>query len=207
MRTVLTWPVGHAAQPQRASVTAPLRHVLVYAASCTFGGAIVALALASVAMAMRAAGDVLATALVLMACSVATFAVVCEWRGAVRPLPERSRQVPRHWLLWPCRSCTAAAFGLMLGAGVFTHLLHAAMYVVAALIVLAPSVAAGVAVGVIYGGTRGAIVLVTWAADRRSRPRPPWQRLATTGATSHRGLAIAALGALVLTAVMPTLLS
>jgi hypothetical protein len=207
MRTVLTWPVGHAADVQEAPVTAPLRYAVAYALSCTLGGALVGLALAVAALGVRSAGGAIVAVLAVAAAAVAAVAVICEWRGTVRPLPQRSRQVPRHWLLWRCRSCTAAAFGLMLGAGVFTHLLRAATYVVAALALLAPSLVVGILLGAVYGGTRGVIVLVTWATDRWSIPRPPWQRLATTGPTSHRGLAAVAFLALVASADIPTLLS
>lgn len=187
-------------------MSAPIPPVLAYAASCTVGGALVGLALASAALAVRSASSALMVALTLLAGSVAILAVICEWHGAVRPLPERARQVPRRWLLWRCRSCTAAAFGLMLGAGIYTHLLHAVAYVVAVLALLAPSPLVGMSVGAIYGGTRGAILLVTWAADRWNVRRPPWRRLASSGPTSHRGLAVLALAALIAAADVPALL-
>jgi len=191
MRTVLTWPVGRDPHDAQAARRPPALPPAAYVTGCTVGGACAAGAVAIAASALRGTGAVPAAVLLCAAVVATAVAVIAEWRGALHPAFERRAQVPRHWLLWRRRSQTAFAFGLMIGAGVFTRVVRATAYVVVACIVVAPSAMTGAAVGAIYGGTRGSVLLATWAADRRGYARPLWQR-AAAGCITHRRLAVIA---------------
>lgn len=91
-------------------------------------------------------------------------ALLNQLRGRIAPLPERNAQVPRQWLNWKHLSWTAAGWGAVLGAGAFTLLHHATMYVLAATVLLAQSPVAGALVGAVYGAVRGAALLATLGA-------------------------------------------
>jgi hypothetical protein len=104
-------------------------------------------------------------------------AVWLEMSGRVAPLPQRRAQVPRRWTLWRSKSRTAAAFGFMLGAGVFTYLHHATAYVLALVILVSASPVAGVLIGGVYGLTRGVMLAYAWAAPpslSASKRVPRW---------------------------------
>lgn len=134
--------------------------VVVYACAALGGGVAAGWALASLGAVLQRSGLGLPLAVAAITLSVA--ATVLQLREQVAPLPQRRAQVPRKWTLWRSRSRTAAAFGAMLGAGVFTYLHHAAAYVVGATLVLTGSVLAGVALGAIYGSTRGLTLVAAW---------------------------------------------
>jgi len=71
-------------------------------------------------------------------------------------------------LHWSHRSATAGAYGLVLGMAMFTYLHHAAMYLLLALVLIAPSAWTAFGVGLLYGAGVGGVVLV--ARLRQSRP-------------------------------------
>lgn len=83
-----------------------------------------------------------------------------EILGQVHPLPERRRQVPRIWLSWRHPTLWAIGYGLELGAGVFTYIYHAIAYVVAAMIILAPTPRTGLALGFVYGLAWSSVAVV-----------------------------------------------
>jgi sulfite exporter TauE/SafE len=136
--------------------------VAAYAASATAGGALAGAALGWLGAQVADAAAWLGTAAVVAAALLAVYAVALESAGRVAPLPERAAQVPRRWTLWRNRSRTAVAFGLMLGAGGFTWLHHAAMYVLALIAAFSASPAVGAAVGALYGLGRGLMLVVAW---------------------------------------------
>jgi hypothetical protein len=195
MALVLTWPVGRAGTETR-DTRAPLGPVAAYALASLLGGAATGFALAQAAAVVRGASASAELALVIAAAGIGAAAVVLQWLGRLRPLPERSAQVPRGWLLWRSRTHAAAAFGLVIGSGALTHLKHAAAYVLAALVVLAPSVEAGVLVGALYGASRGMTLVVTWLSDSFLGRRVRWPRVATASTQLNRMLAIAAVTSL-----------
>lgn len=189
MGLVLTWPVGHARSKPDTAIPAG-RPVLAYVVGSLLGGAATGLVLGALGTVVR---DSLGTAApsIAAAIAIATAAIALEWRGTVAPLPERRQQVPRQWLLWRRREATALVFGLIIGAGAFTYLKHASAYVVAVLCTIAPSPAAAVAIGALYGLLRAASVIVMWRADRAAARRPYLPGGQTTPAI-HRILAVVA---------------
>lgn len=198
MGLVLTWPVGRATHHSGiARRPAPFGPVAVYALMSGLGGAATGFFLAYLAAAIRAASVIAGTALLAVAGATAVTAVICEWRGRVRPLPERRAQVPRRWLLWRRPTLTAAAFGLVIGSGVLTHLKHAAAYVLGAMILLAPSVGVGTLIGAAYGLSRGMTLVFTWVGDRFVGRRPPWPQSGSRPSALDRMLATTALVSLV----------
>jgi hypothetical protein len=165
MALVLTWPVGRASDAT-GRYRPPFAPVAVYWLTSALSGALTALALVSAVAFLRRTSAAAAVTVAVLASGVAVVATGCEWRGSVRPLPDRRRQVPRRWLMWKHKTLTAAAFGLMIGSGVLTHLKHAAAYVLAAIIVMAPAVYLGVLIGAVYGASRGATLVAIWVSDR-----------------------------------------
>jgi hypothetical protein len=163
MNDVFARPVGRTGRTLYESDSRPpATPVFAYAVASTVGGAAIG---GSLTTAGRLASSLVPTA----ALWGATIVVLClairaEFAGTVRPFPQRARQVPRRWLTWQRTWATAAAFGLMLGAGAFTLLHHATTYVLAALILVAPTVATGVALGAAYGGVRGLMLIVSWSS-------------------------------------------
>lgn len=154
-------PGGREAVQERRRLARRRRRAIgAYAGSATLGGATTGFVLSSVGGAVRESwmpyGEVLTA---VMATVVALVACVLQWQGRMRPLVERKAQVPRRWLLWRNQTMTAAAFGFVLGAGVFTYLHHAAAYVLGAALLLAPSETAGAALGAVYGSAWGFVLL------------------------------------------------
>jgi hypothetical protein len=198
MNDVLTWPVGrqldvcHRRTIQRAHPCGP---VLVYVLASGLGGLISGILLGTLGRILEWGG--LTRAAVATAVAISALAIQGELKGRVSPLPESRRQVPRRWIAWRRKSATAAAYGFVLGMGAFTHLQHAALYVLAVLVVLAPSVTTAALLGAAYGTTRGSVVLVTWIGDRRGH-RLRWSALSVARAAVERVLATTAIVALVL---------
>lgn len=131
--------------------------------------------------------------------ALAAMAVVLQWWGAFRPLPQRRKQVPRRWLLWPSRLKTAVAFGLIIGSGALTYIQFAVAYVLATVAMLTESPLAGAALGAAYGLLRAMPLLVTWAADAYRGGRPDWECLLRHRRALNRTLAVAAALTLVAT--------
>jgi hypothetical protein len=119
-------------------------------------------------------------------------ALLAELAGQVAPLPQRRRRVPRKWLLWNKPVLTAAAFGAVIGAGVFTYLGHATMYALGAVVALSPSIGTAAFVGAVYGVARGATLLSTWIVDRYRGRSIPWTSLFAARKRVSRGLAMSA---------------
>lgn len=104
-------------------------------------------------------------------------AVWLEMTGRVAPLPQRRAQVPRRWTLWGSKNRTAAAFGFMLGASVFTYLHHATAYVLAAVVLVSASPVTGMLIGGVFGLTRGVMLAYAWAVSASvpsSKRVPKW---------------------------------
>jgi hypothetical protein len=193
MGHVLTWPVDRDAQGQRVTEWPPFGPIAAYVLGALIGGAATGLVIAAAAAEIRdAVGSVPVAG---GAGTLALSAAALQWQGRVAPLPESSKQVPRRWLLWGRRALTALAFGLVIGAGAFTRLRHAAAYALLAVIALAPSVGVGVLIGSTYGLSRGATVFMTWFGDRFLGTRPAWSALAQRPLIVNRVLAVVALTA------------
>jgi hypothetical protein len=192
METVLTWPVGRTSESTRRDAP-PCKPVMAYALAAALGGAASALVIAAPAAALRGISDAAAIAVAIGAAGTALAAAGLQWRGRMGRLPERRAQVPRNWLLWRHRTATAAAFGVVIGSGVLTHLKHASSYALAAVIAVAPTVEAGAIVGGLYGLSRGLTLVLTWMGDRFVARRPRWPRPGPASSRLNGMLATAAL--------------
>jgi hypothetical protein len=170
MHLVLTWPVDHDRRPTPSGVP-----IFSYVLSSSFGGATTGAALGGLASLAALAG-LSPGSLLLGALPIILLAAWQQTRGVVALLPERKAQVPRTWLLWRHRTLTAAGFGFLIGAGVFTYLRHATAWTLAVLCLAAPSFGTAVLLGTVYGAARSLPLIVTWGQDRLSLPRVDWGR-------------------------------
>jgi hypothetical protein len=177
------------------STRPPALPVAVYGLSAAGGGALAGAALGWVGAQIATSPNWLRTAAAVVAAAVAVVAVAFEATGRVAPLPERPAQVPRRWTLWRNKSRTAVAFGLMLGAGGFTWLHHASMYVLAVAAAFAASPALGAAVGAVYGLGRGSMLVVAWL--RRANPSSSAVRLAGASLPVAAALTVLTIAAVV----------
>jgi hypothetical protein len=159
----ITGSVGPAGERERGRASNDLANIFPHVVGASLGGALAGVAIFGTGAAARRT-DPTAHNLVIWAAviGVGFFVISQQLRNQVAPLPERRRQVPQRWLRWRHRWATAIAYGLMLGAGAFTHLRHAAMYALALLLVVAPTSYAACLVGASYGAVRGSTVLVSW---------------------------------------------
>jgi hypothetical protein len=189
MELTLTWPVGRDEDGRGGRRLAPPLPVVAYALATTVGGALAGLLLGELGAVASASG--ISPVVRGIAVAVVAVALVCQLRGRVRPLPERSSQVPRRWLLWRRPALTAAAFGLIIGSGALTRLKHASAYALAAVVVIAPSVPLAVVVGAIYGLSRGMALSFAWLRDR-GFGQAMGAREATLGSVVNIILALAA---------------
>ncbi len=147
-------PLGERSRGQRWGVT-----VAAHAAAAALVGAVLGGLLA-------AAGSVLPLGtdgrLALLACLLAV-AVVADARVGVFRVPTITRQVDDRWLRRYRGFVYGAGFGAQLGAGVATIVTTAAVYVVVAGSLLAPSPVWGCAIGAVFGFARGAAPMTTAA--------------------------------------------
>jgi hypothetical protein len=163
--------------------------VIGYLLGCGVGGGLTGLVLAMVGLALQAVLSV--TAMAALVAAVVTIAAVLQWQGRLGPFPQRRAQVPRRWLLWPKRVWTGAVFGLVIGSSITTHLRFAAAHALGAILLLAPSPAAGALAGALFGLARGGTLVITWGQDRFVGRRRDWMALAegVMAVRMHRALA------------------
>lgn len=182
MRDVLTWPVGRAQGKASSSWVGapPLGPPLAYAAGTTVAGTFTGFMLSALGNGLALGGDsAISQILTMLMLLLATLAAVLQLTPTTSALlPPRHRQVPRAWLGWNHRSATAAAWGLLIGAGFWTSLRYSALYVLAIALMFA-SIETGAVVGAIYGAGRGAALLMTWTGDRLLGKRLDWEGIAS----------------------------
>lgn len=143
-----------------------------YAAAAVAGGVGTAATLAWLGEASRGL-PFLGTAAGIAVVIAAIAGIAADLTGHADALPQRRRQVPRSWVDRRSRIACAIGFGFMLGAACFTYLHRGSTYVLAALAVLAPSLAAGILLGVAYGFGRALPVLIdAWSASQRKHSKP-----------------------------------
>lgn len=195
MNEVFARPVGRGPDGDGPASRAPGAPVAAYSAGMVLGATGTAVLVALIG---RAAGDASIWALLAGAGGVTVLAAIAQARGRVSPLPERRAQVPQRWLAWPATR-VGAAFGLMLGASVFTLLHHATIYALAAALLVAGSVPVAIAVGAIYGAARALHVVGAWAhpGDHQEQAR----RVDSRAAVAARALPAVSLITFALTAV------
>jgi len=196
MGSVFTWPVGRAGHPLRVPLPPPpALPVALYALAAAAGGAAIGLLIAAFGRSVSGAGATGPWALAGLAGALAVLAIVLEWQGRMRPLPQSDKQVNRLWIGWKRRELTGIAWGLVIGAGVFTRLRHASAYALAAVLLLAPSAEAGAVLGGVYGLVRGLVLVATWIGDRFVGRRPRLPRAGPVSTLLSRSLALTALTA------------
>lgn len=172
---------------------APLTPVLAYLVSSALGGMVAGGLIGTAGWCLQ--GALSNRGAVLAAGIVGGAGLVNELRGRIAPLPERRAQVPRRWLDWHHLSWTAAAWGAMIGAGALTLLHHAAMYTLAASILIVADPGFGAVVGAVYGLGRGVVLLWGWAVGVESLvTRPSWLRARLRAKTLGVRLVLTAAG-------------
>jgi hypothetical protein len=132
--------------------------------------------------------------------ALAAAAVILELRPFGLRLPTHRRQVDETWLHRYRGWVYGAGFGGQLGIGVLTIVVTPAVYVALAAECLAPSIAAGLAIGATFGFVRGATVLSTLQVGSAAA-LTAFHRDFHRGERTAAALAVAAQVVVVLTAV------
>jgi hypothetical protein len=115
--------------------------------------------MAALALGVRAA-DPSATALAVLAVSVAVLAAASDTRLAGFRLPFHSRQVNERWLDQFRPWVYGAGFGWQIGAGLVTYIKTAALYLTIVLAALTADPVTALGIGVLFGFVRGLAVLL-----------------------------------------------
>ena len=168
--------------------------IMAYVVASIAGGAAVASALGWIGTSVRSGPA--AQAVWAVAAVAAAAGVAAELTGRTAALPQRRRQVPRDWVDRMGRTRCAIGFGLLLGAGVFTHLHRGSVYVVGALALVAPNVAAAALLGAAYG--LGRALPVPFDAIRTSAGRRGAPLVERLGRRAEHGVAAGAAAVFVL---------
>jgi hypothetical protein len=155
----------------------------IYLAATTAGGALLGALLGALGAGLRA---VLPFAVLLVAAALLAAAYGLHEAGVWRLLhPERAWQVPNSWII-ERPLLGAAAFGLILGAGIFTFIPFTSFYLLLTWELLAGP-AAGALLGGVYGLARALPVLAgAWTSVRGAPIAPLHVRILTAGPTLHR---------------------
>jgi hypothetical protein len=130
-----------------------------FIAGGTAGGATLGVVMAVLALGVRAA-DPSALAVAVVACAVAVLAAASDARLGGFGLPFHSRQVNERWLDQFRPWVYGAGFGWQIGAGLVTYIKTAALYLMIALAALTASPTTALALGTLFGLTRGLAVLL-----------------------------------------------
>jgi hypothetical protein len=130
-----------------------------FIAGGTAGGATLGVVMAALALGVRAATPS-TIALAAIASVAAVLAAASDSRVGGFRLPFHSRQVNERWLDQFRPWVYGAGFGWQIGAGLATYIKTAALYLMIVLAALTGSPAIALAVGVLFGLTRGLAVLL-----------------------------------------------
>jgi hypothetical protein len=115
--------------------------------------------MAALALCVRAATPS-TVALAAIACGAALLAAAADARLGGFHLPVHQRQVNERWLDQFRPWVYGAGFGWQIGAGLVTYIKTAALYLMIALAALTTSPATALALGALFGLTRGLAVLL-----------------------------------------------
>ena len=195
-------PLGERGRARRWRVSAPS----LVAGSLAGGLAVGALAGGAGAAALAAldalgvrVGD---TARLGLLAGAAGLALLVDLRPDRTRAPGPRRQVNEQWLEVYREWVYGAGYGMQLGAAVLTQVATAAVYVMLLAAALTGSVAAGAAVGGVFGLVRALPVLATWrvrdvqalgALHRRSSVLAAPARALTSAALAVTGVVLAGL--------------
>ncbi|MEK6225520.1 MAG: hypothetical protein AABM40_04410 [Chloroflexota bacterium] len=146
----------YSAVPQSSS--RPLRFLLLalHASGGLIGGCITGALLGSIGRLVGPAPPIFLVAILV------TVAFI-EFRRVNLGLYQPQRGVPKDWLNWP-RAAYVSAYGVVLGAGLFTPYGSSSVIALAAIAVLSRDVVAGALVLGLYGLTRAIAEIVTGIA-------------------------------------------
>ena len=178
-------PLGERTKGNRWGVT-----VAAHVVGSTAGGAAIGgLAwLAGIPLRAVAPDEVLLVLLVV--CTA--LAAVLEARPALVPrLPGWRRQVDERWLTTYRGVIYGAGYGVQLGAAVATIVTTAAIPLVLLACAVAPSAAAGIGIGALFGLARGATLLAGRGITDVQRLRRFHQRLESRADDARRGSSVA----------------
>lgn len=193
MNRVFAWPVG------QGQFSLPLRYSALYAVGSAAGGAALGVGLAG---AILLANTLPLQAVRIPISLVAFSAVGLELTGRMGFLPQRSKQVPREWLV---RTPTwySLAFGVSLGSAVITHLYHAVAYGILAALIASGRPALGLGVGIAFGVTRGLEpILFRLFVSTESRAAALERAILNSSFQIATRLALFSLGVILLSAVV-----
>jgi hypothetical protein len=193
MNRVFAWPVG------QGQFSLPARYSAVYAIGSITGGAALGAGLAG----MTLVTNMLPSPAVRVFVSLLAFAAVSlELTGRMGFLPQRSKQVPREWLV-RAPSWYSFAFGLSLGSAVITHLYHAVAYGILAALLASGHPALGLWVGIAFGIARGIVPLLFRVfATSESRAASVERAILRPGFELASRLTLFALGVMLLSSVL-----
>jgi hypothetical protein len=155
----------------------------IYLAATTAGGALLGALLGGIGASLRALVpfEVLIVAAALLAAAYGLHEAGV-WR---LPRPERAWQVPNSWIM-ERPLLGAVAFGLILGAGIFTFIPFTSFYLLLVWELLSGPVA-GAVLGGAYGLARALPVLAgAWTSARGAPIAPLHMRILTASPTLHR---------------------
>jgi hypothetical protein len=178
-------PMSERARGHRYALTA-----LWYVAGAVAGGAVLGVGCALGALAVRRVPlTATGTALLVLGCALVAFvsdAPVVSWR-----LPGHPRQVNEQWIGRYRRWVYASGFGAQIGIGFVTYIMTAAVYLTAALAVLAGRPGTAFAVGLTFGLVRGLGVFASAGAATPDGLRALHRRLDRWAAPSLGGCLVA----------------
>jgi len=156
----------------------------IYLAATTAGGALLGALLGWLGAGLR--GLVPFAALLVVAALLAAAYGLHEAGVWHLPHPERAWQVPNSWIM-ERPLLGAAAFGVILGAGVFTFIPFTSFYLLLIWELLTASPVAGALLGGAYGLARALPVLAgAWTTARGAPIAPLHVRLLTAAPGLHR---------------------
>lgn len=180
MNDVFTWPVGRngVKQARTARDRAPGIPVFAYACAAGASGSVTGTVFGWVGgLTTNTLPGVGVLGLLMLFAAAGFFLIVLEFAGAGSVVPQRRAQVPRTWLLWRSRTHTALGFGWLIGGGVYTPLRFGTAYVLAGGIFFSGEAAVGLAIGGLYGLSRGFALVTVWLSDVLRRPRINWEAM------------------------------
>ncbi len=182
-------PLGERARQSRWGITAT-----AYVAGAATGGLAMGAAAGTAGWAFHQVVPWSSTAAAVAAVALGLAGAAFDLLPGLR-LPSPRRQVNEDWLTRYRGWVYGAGFGFQLGLGVATIVTTALIYVVGGLAALTASPVAGALVGIAFGATRGATVLVPAGVHRPEQLRRLHRRLAAS-APAMRTVTVAAQAAL-----------
>jgi len=189
-------PLGERGRGRRWSRTA-----VAYIAGSVSAGAAIGAVLGGLGAAVAGVVDPSRTVVALALGVLCALGVVLDLRLLGLRLPTVRRQVDENWLSAYRGWVVGVGFGAQLGLGVVTIVTTSAVYVMLALAALTGSVAAGLAIGAVFGLVRALPILAVRHVRTPAELVVVHRRMATWAPGAHRA-ALAVQSALAVGAVL-----